>query len=148
MSINYLKKNDRPVISEIYYNLGNAYSIKDNYKDAIKNFIKALKIEPNNNEIFYNLGNCQFMDKQYEEALFSYDMCDKLGGGTSQLTLMKARALIEIEGEKKEASIKKAEKILNKLIKEHGENEHVLYVFGNLMEKKGNKEKAIEYYEV
>lgn len=134
--------DNKPINSEIYYNLGNAYSIQEKYKEAIKYFLKAIKENPNNSETFYNLGNSQFMDKQYNEALLSYESCEKISGISPSLLLMKARTLIEM------TEYEKAKKILTKLIEKDKNNETYFYVFGNLWEKKGYIKKAIEYYEV
>ena len=146
-ALKQLKNFEQPVISEIYYNLGNAYSSQEKFKESIKYYIKSLKIDASSPETFYNLGNSQFMNKQFNEALLSYESSEKLGGKSSQLTLLKIRTLIEIE-ENKETNIAKAEKLINRLLKEEKANENVLYVYGNLMENKGNKEKALEFYEV
>ncbi len=127
--------------------MGNALSIKERYKESIKYFAKALKVDPYNAEAFYNLGNSQFMAKEYEDALASYESCEKLGGGSSQLSLLKARVLMEIEINQ-QMNLEKAQKIMETLKKEEEENENIYFVYGNLMEKKNDLKEAKEYYEV
>ena len=41
---------------DTYYNLGNAYVNKENYKDAIKSFKKCIELDGSNSQAIYNLG--------------------------------------------------------------------------------------------
>lgn len=54
--------------AEYYKNLGYYYALKQNYKDAEKQFNKALELEPLNSEIFYWLGLTYIDDKKYNNA--------------------------------------------------------------------------------
>jgi len=50
---------------ELYYNMGNAYYQKEDYASAILNYMKAKKIDPNDEDLEYNLAlaNLRIADK-------------------------------------------------------------------------------------
>jgi tetratricopeptide (TPR) repeat protein len=56
-----------------YLNRGNYYFESREYQKAIKDYLTALNIEPNNHRILYNTGNCFLYLNNPELALQSYD---------------------------------------------------------------------------
>jgi hypothetical protein len=56
-----------------YLNRGNYYFENREYQKAIKDYLTALNIEPNNHRILYNTGNCFLYLNNPELALQSYD---------------------------------------------------------------------------
>lgn len=62
------------VSSSLYYNLGNSYYKANQIPNAILNFERALKLDPNNEDIQYNLkiANNQIVDKIDQLPLLFY----------------------------------------------------------------------------
>ncbi|MBP5568645.1 MAG: tetratricopeptide repeat protein [Treponema sp.] len=54
-------------------NLGSAYLLKDDYKNAIRFFQNALRIQPRNNEVRYNLAKTYAKNGDYENARTTYE---------------------------------------------------------------------------
>ena len=61
----------KPDYAEAYNNLGNIYKEQKNYKKAITNYKKAVKIKPNYYEAYNNLGVLYKKIKDYPSALKS-----------------------------------------------------------------------------
>lgn len=57
-------------LATAYFNLGNVYSITNHYKDARKQFLKALKYGLNNEgSVYFMIGYMYFKETDYERAL-------------------------------------------------------------------------------
>ncbi len=59
-----LKPNDHRVMN----NLGNLYSLKKDYSNAISNYEKAHNLRENNHHYIYNLANTYYKNKRYIDA--------------------------------------------------------------------------------
>ena len=58
----------------IFYNLiGASYSFKNNHKEAIDYYLKAVDLEPKNEEIFRNLGKSLINEERYDEAIDAFN---------------------------------------------------------------------------
>jgi len=64
------KESDDPVH---YYELGNLFVEQTNYKDALANFDKAVKLKPDYVEALVNKGNCYYMLKDYNKAINTFE---------------------------------------------------------------------------
>ena len=60
---------------EPHFTLGQVYRETDLLEDAIDEFKKAARLNPDNAAIFYELGNAQFRAGRYREARGSYESC-------------------------------------------------------------------------
>ncbi len=63
---------------DLYNIFGSTNLALNQFKSAIGNFKKAIKINPNLPVIFYNLGLSFHYDKNFESALYSYEKAIKL----------------------------------------------------------------------
>ena len=70
--------NIYPDSVDLYNILGSTNLALNQFKSAIGNFKKAIKINPNLPIIFYNLGLSFHYDKNFESALSSYEKAIKL----------------------------------------------------------------------
>ncbi len=61
-----------PNLADVHYYLGNCYLRQDYIEDAIKYYIKSLKLDANNPEGYYNLGNALCAKSKYKEAIKCY----------------------------------------------------------------------------
>jgi cytochrome c-type biogenesis protein CcmH/NrfG len=127
---------------EVFYNLGNAFCIKENFKDAIRCYKKSIKLDPNNFETQFNLGNSYFVIGWYKEALDCYATSRSLGYDNSDLKFALARAHIELAGED---NLKEAEKHLFELLKNDPNNFKYLFYYARLKES-SNKNEARHVY--
>lgn len=46
---------------DTFYNLGNAYCIKQDFKNAIRAYKSSVNLDPNNALALFNLGNAYYM---------------------------------------------------------------------------------------
>ena len=62
-----------PKYSEALNNLGTVHYARKNYRRAISQYRKALKVAPNSASIYSNLGTAYFARKSYPEAMKAYE---------------------------------------------------------------------------
>jgi tetratricopeptide (TPR) repeat protein len=63
----------KPDYAEAVNNLGTIYYAKKSYRRAVSQYLKALRLNPNNAaSIYSNLGTAYFARKKYEEATMAY----------------------------------------------------------------------------
>ncbi len=61
-----------------YYNTANANSSYGNYKEAIKNYKKSIKCNPNHYKSYHNLGSCYVSLNKFDDAIESFKIaCEK-----------------------------------------------------------------------
>lgn len=60
-------------LSETYYNMGNAAHNRNELKEAIINFQKAIKINPLFVQVYYNMGNVFYDMGNMDEAISAYE---------------------------------------------------------------------------
>lgn len=122
---------------EVFYNLGNAFCIKENFKDAIRCYKKSIKLDPKNFETYFNLGNSYFVIGWYKEALECYTMSGSLGYDNTDLKFAFVRVHIELGTE---GNMKEAEKYLFELLKNDPNNNKYLYYYARLKESTNKRE--------
>jgi tetratricopeptide (TPR) repeat protein len=127
---------------EVFYNLGNAFCIKENFKDAIRCYKKSIKLDPKNFETYFNLGNSYFVIGWYKEALECYETSGNLCSDNNDLKFAFARVHIEL---KKDENLKEAEKYLFELLKNDPNNNKYLFYYAKLKEFT-NKREARQIY--
>ena len=127
---------------EVYYNLGNAFCIKENFKDAIRCYKKSIKLDPKNYETHFNLGNSYFVIAWYKEALECYKTCLTMGYDNIDLKFAFARVHIELG---KELNLTEAENYLFDLLKNEPNNNKYLFYYAKLKEFSNKKEAIIIY---
>lgn len=55
-----------------YINRGVVYAAMDKYKEAIKDYEKAAKLDPDTGEVYVNRGNLFFLGQVYDQAISEY----------------------------------------------------------------------------
>ena len=58
---------------DCYFNLGNAYLLKEEYKKAMKSFKKCIELDATNSTAIYNLGNTYFISGNKEKAITYFE---------------------------------------------------------------------------
>jgi len=69
------KRRDNKIYIEreyIYYKMGNAYSNKGEYDNAIKAYQKTIKFNPQDNEAYYDIGYTYCKKGEYDKAIEAY----------------------------------------------------------------------------
>jgi tetratricopeptide (TPR) repeat protein len=61
-----------------YFDRGNAYSEKKDYEEAIANYNKAIKLDPNNDLVYNSRGNANYFKGDYDRAIADYNKAIKL----------------------------------------------------------------------
>jgi tetratricopeptide (TPR) repeat protein len=70
-----------PAFSKAYYNRGNVYSNRNQYKNAIEDYTTSIGVEPNFAEAYYNRANAFAKIGQYAKAIADYDSVIRLRPG-------------------------------------------------------------------
>jgi tetratricopeptide (TPR) repeat protein len=71
-------KLDNVNLAGAYFNRGNAYSDKKDYKAAIDNYGKAIELQPRNAGFYYNRGRAYRLNGQPDLAVASYSKAIEL----------------------------------------------------------------------
>jgi tetratricopeptide (TPR) repeat protein len=154
-------------LPDVHYNLGNAYymmekydeamkyyiksikldafCIKENFKEAIRCYKKSIKLDPKNFETYFNLGNSYFVIGWYEEALECYTMSGSLGYDNPDLKFAFSRVHIELGSEENN---KEADKYLFELLKNDPNNNKYLFYYAKLKESSNKKEAKVIYHRI
>ena len=85
----------------INYNVGIVKNRRGNHRGAVKNYERAIKVNPNDAEVFYCCGIANFDLKNREEAIKCYDKAIKLNSYHPRAYLYRGLAkymLKDIEG--------------------------------------------------
>lgn len=73
-----LEKNPEvPYLSRAYGNRGNAYTLMNNYQEAIKDFSNAIRVKPDEGQSYFNRGLCYAKIQQDKKAIADFDMAAK-----------------------------------------------------------------------
>jgi len=82
----YLKKaiKVRPDTAEYHNDLGNAFWVKRQFKQAEKEFFTCTELKPELVRAQFNLGNARFMQRKYPEAAKAYQTCISLDPNWTQ----------------------------------------------------------------
>lgn len=67
-----------PEIDFAYTQRGSGYSKSGNFREGIKDYERAVGINPQNAEAYYNLGNTYSNLKDYQQAILNYNFAVKL----------------------------------------------------------------------
>ncbi len=129
-------KQDFPEEREIYIMLGDLYAQHDLHKEAIKNYQKALELEPNDDYLRFKFGNSLLVLDEYRLALDQYNLCEEK---FPELTYNKAYAYYKMG--KISISIQLMEEIVNDPLA----TEMPLIFMTELHFMKQEYEKAISY---
>lgn len=132
---------------EYYFCLGNALSLKDKYKDAIKSYKKAISLNPKLTDAVYNLGNAYFMIGYFHEAKLNYQACLNCPSLEKDVKFALAKLYIEFSHEKEE-NMTKAKDLLDELLLTNNKHTHYLYFYGKMYQKQKKLDRAKEYYRV
>ena len=62
---------------DCYFNLGNAYLLKEEYKKAMKSFKKCIELDATNSTAIYNLGNTYFISGDKDKAITYFEKADQ-----------------------------------------------------------------------
>ncbi|MBR4570679.1 MAG: tetratricopeptide repeat protein [Candidatus Riflebacteria bacterium] len=72
--INICKRDhSKEGLDVLYYNVGNYYSRKEDYENAVKQYLLATVYNPLDKDYFYNLGMSYKKLKQYQNAVEAYE---------------------------------------------------------------------------
>ena len=59
-------------LSDVHYNLGNAFYLNEMIEPAVKHYNLAIKLNPSKPESYYNLGNALCVTNDYTQAVEAY----------------------------------------------------------------------------
>lgn len=130
-----------PHLAEARYNLAKAFAELGNYESAIENYKMVLDINPQYIRAHINLGNIYAGKGRYIESIHHYEEALRIAPGYN-----KARNNLEKVLLRKE----KIDVVISNVVSslENDSSNHVLwYQLGNLYQKEGNWDKAIEGYD-
>lgn len=136
--------NKIPFYGEVQLLLGDINFKKQNYRDAIENFDKAIEFgfmsKKTKYMIFFKRGTCLYNTGDYEDSRTDITAALKIRpGATSPLFLLSAILI-------KEENYKDALRTLHKLQKYNSKNSEIIYQIGSIYYKTGN-DKYIAYFE-
>lgn len=129
-----------PNDADIYAALGKTYSLQEKNAEGIKNFRKAIKMEPDNKEYRFDLVNVLIKQQDYKEALFE---CEKLLALDSLLN----SKVFEMMGSCKYmiGDTTSAIQYLEKAVSVDEDNDNAHYRLAKLHMAAGNNYKALYY---
>lgn len=136
-------KIDKEPKPDAYFNLANSLCTRYRYKEAIKCFKMAIKLESNNTEAYYNLGNAYHIIGSYKKAANNYEECLKKNFCVTEVRFALARNYFLMGGMD---SLSRCEDILKMIINDEPNNVNALMYLGNLKEKMGHSDEAVIYY--
>lgn len=90
-----LKKRD---LIATYVNRGVVHMAMENFTDAVKDYNKALELNPDVAEAYVNRGNLWFMVSRYQEAIDDYGQSLELGFAQTHIALLNRGMVHEITG--------------------------------------------------
>lgn len=69
----FSKAKETKILPTDYEYLGKIYSKKENKEEAIKNYEKALELDPEKYDLYIEIGNIYFLEKDFAEAEKAYE---------------------------------------------------------------------------
>jgi len=78
-------------LAHAYNNRGNAYSVKGDYDQAIKDYAEAISVNPNDVKAFYNRGLAYSRKGEHDSALSDFDAAIKLDAYYTNAFVARAR---------------------------------------------------------
>lgn len=69
----FSKAKEAKILSTDYEYLGKIYGKKEKKDEAIKNYEKALEMDPDNYDLYIEIGNIYFLEKNFSEAEKAYE---------------------------------------------------------------------------
>ena len=78
-------------LAHAYNNRGNAYSVKGDYDLAIKDYVEAIKANPNDVKAFYNRGLAYNRKGEHDLAIADFDAAIKLDASYTNAFVARAR---------------------------------------------------------
>ena len=69
-------------MAEAYFMRGLAYSYKDFYDVAVKDFSKAIELDPTNSGYYYNRANTYKYMNEFQKAILDYQKAKELNPNT------------------------------------------------------------------
>ena len=124
-----------------YNNLGNAFLLKNDFKQALENYDKAISINPKYYEAIYNKANIYFKLKDYTNAIKHYDKTLSLN--SNYISAYQGKALTFKKIEKFNDAINEWQKIINL----DSKNENAYVQKGDLLFDKNLLMDALACYE-
>jgi tetratricopeptide (TPR) repeat protein len=98
-----------PTCSDCYYNLGVAYTKKQQFADAEASFQKAIELNPNSGEVYAGLANAYNAQKKFDLAQQASEKAASLtaasGGGGSAEALYNQGVILWNQGKYAEAKV-------------------------------------------
>ena len=95
-----LKRRD---LVATYVNRGVINTALENYKDAARDYNRAISLDDSTAEAFVNRGNLWFMSNRYLEAISDYDKSLELGFAQPHVALLNRGMVREIIGQHDQA---------------------------------------------
>jgi Flp pilus assembly protein TadD len=124
-----------------YYNRGNAYKAKGDFRQAILDYDKALEIQPNFAEVYNNLGNIYQIKGELDQAILYYDKAIEIKPDSSEAYNNRGGAY-QIKGD-----FDQAISDYNKAIELKPNYARAYSNLGNIYQIKGGLDQAILYYD-
>jgi tetratricopeptide (TPR) repeat protein len=134
--------------SENSMRLGLAYTMNNQYEEAVKYLLKAvndakfINSYPAAGELYLELGKAYYSIREYYKALNWLDKALEKDEGT---ILVESILVEQAETYRELRKFKEAENVLIELLK-YGENGSRLYVLGEMQENQGKCEEALDSY--
>ena len=124
-----------PTLSELYGNLGLVQLAKNDRRDAIKTYRKALELNPQDAIAGANLGSLYIQDKDYNKAYLSLEIPIKKGMKETKILNNYAIASVGV------GKVKEAADIYEKLLKENPSHREVMLNYSILLIENMQKNK-------
>ena len=68
-----------PIMTEAYYNRGNAYIAKKRYDQAVRDYTRAIEINPKSGAVYYNRALAYYHKTEYDKAWRDVHKTESLG---------------------------------------------------------------------
>lgn len=130
-----------PENRDVLFSLGNVYLRLGNLSAAVDSFLKVLRADPEAAEVRCNLGMAYLLLEEFDDARSQFKKAILLRPELVVAHLHLAR--LELSQDRTEAAFN----ALEKLLRVDHENAEAFKLFAQVWEKKGDRGKAISYYE-
>jgi len=129
-----------PESAESYFHLAEAYTRKQMFPEAITAIKKSIKMDPEHVNAHLLLGGIYSASRLFDEAVDAYKTAIKLDPFNHEAKFVTAMIFAEQE------KWGKAEKLLNKILKDEPEHFFATYYLGKINEIKGDIPTATVFY--